>query len=117
MSEKYKSYNITLQMADGKLHKIPIAVPIGKDGEDGHTPVKGKDYWTPQDKAEVKAYVAAAVLEYMPEVYVGEHTVIPAVSEQTLDTAKKMVQEDIVVEAIPYSEVTNATNGKTVTIG
>ena len=26
-------------------------------GEDGYTPVKGTDYWTEEDKAEIKAYV------------------------------------------------------------
>lgn len=26
----------------------------GKDGEDGYTPQKGTDYWTPDDKAEIK---------------------------------------------------------------
>ena len=29
----------------------------GKDGEDGYTPKRGVDYWTPEDKAEVKTYV------------------------------------------------------------
>ncbi len=29
----------------------------GKDGEDGYTPVRGVDYWTEADKAEIKAYV------------------------------------------------------------
>ena len=33
----------------------------GKDGADGHTPVKGTDYWTASDKAEVVAEAAAAV--------------------------------------------------------
>lgn len=27
------------------------------DGEDGHTPVKGVDYWTDEDKDEIKAYI------------------------------------------------------------
>ena len=33
----------------------------GKDGADGHTPVKGMDYWTASDKAEVVAEAAAAI--------------------------------------------------------
>lgn len=33
----------------------------GKDGVDGHTPVKGTDYWTASDKAEVVAEAAAAI--------------------------------------------------------
>lgn len=34
----------------------------GKDGADGKTPVKGTDYWTDADKAEIKAYVDDAIL-------------------------------------------------------
>lgn len=34
----------------------------GKDGADGYTPVRGKDYWTADDIAEIKAYVDAAIL-------------------------------------------------------
>lgn len=33
----------------------------GAPGKDGHTPVKGTDYWTASDKAEVVAEAAAAV--------------------------------------------------------
>ena len=33
----------------------------GSDGEDGYTPVKGVDYWTTQDVAEIKAYVDTQV--------------------------------------------------------
>lgn len=34
----------------------------GKDGADGKTPVRGTDYWTAADKAEIKAYVDEAIL-------------------------------------------------------
>lgn len=34
----------------------------GKDGKDGYTPIKGIDYWTEEDKAEIKAYVEEAIL-------------------------------------------------------
>lgn len=32
------------------------------DGEDGYTPVRGIDYWTDADKAEIKSYVNDAIL-------------------------------------------------------
>lgn len=32
------------------------------DGEDGHTPVRGIDYWTEDDIAEIKSYVDEAIL-------------------------------------------------------
>ena len=34
----------------------------GADGVDGYTPVRGTDYWTDADKAEIKAYVEEAIL-------------------------------------------------------
>lgn len=33
----------------------------GEKGEDGHTPVKGTDYWTESDKAEIVAEVLNAL--------------------------------------------------------
>lgn len=32
------------------------------DGKDGYTPVRGTDYWTDADKAEIKSYVDEAIL-------------------------------------------------------
>ena len=34
----------------------------GDKGEDGYTPIKGTDYWTEEDKAEIKSYVDEAIL-------------------------------------------------------
>lgn len=34
----------------------------GKDGQNGTTPVRGVDYWTDADKAEIKSYVDTAIL-------------------------------------------------------
>lgn len=34
----------------------------GADGEDGYSPVRGTDYWTDADKAEIKSYVDEAIL-------------------------------------------------------
>lgn len=36
--------------------------PMGADGKDGSTPVRGTDYWTEADKAEIKSYVDTAIL-------------------------------------------------------
>lgn len=43
----------------------------GKDGVDGYTPVKGKDYFTETDKAEIVSSVIAAL-----PVYDGSVTVV-----------------------------------------
>ncbi len=34
----------------------------GAKGSDGYTPIRGTDYWTEEDKAEIKAYVETAIL-------------------------------------------------------
>lgn len=34
----------------------------GNSSNDGYTPVKGIDYWTEEDKAEIKSYVDDAIL-------------------------------------------------------
>lgn len=36
--------------------------PRGLQGENGYTPVRGTDYWTPEDIAEIKNYVDEAIL-------------------------------------------------------
>lgn len=54
--------------------------------------------------------------EYIPE-YEGEYFVIPKVEEQTLFTKNKKMKNNVEISAIPYAEVANLANGKTVTIG
>lgn len=50
-------------------------------------------------------------------VYDGELTVIPSTNDTILPTAQKLVMDNVRVEKIPYSEVSNTSNGITVTIG
>lgn len=51
--------------ADGKNY-VTFNIPRGPNGNDGHTPVKGVDYWTDADKQsiydETKQYVEDAIL-------------------------------------------------------
>lgn len=51
------------------------------------------------------------------EEYEGPYEVKPVVEPQTISTKEKLMKEDLVVLAIPYVEVTNTSNGITVTIG
>ena len=57
----------------------------------------------------------ADVSEY--EVYEGEYKVIPSTSSKTLKTSNKLMQADVLVEKIPYAEVSNNSGGVTATIG
>lgn len=49
--------------------------------------------------------------------YSGPYNVVPRKVDQTLDTADKLLTDDITVDAINYSEVDNPMGGKTVNIG
>lgn len=51
------------------------------------------------------------------EVYDGLYQVTPKTVSQTLATANKLMQDNVMVEEIPYAEVTNDSGGKTASIG
>ena len=50
--------------ATGEQGPQGIQGPAGADGADGYTPVKGKDYFTDSDKAEMVSSVIAALPVY-----------------------------------------------------
>ena len=53
---------------------------------------------------------------YHPE-YIGETDVIPSNEQQTLETEKKVVMKNIIVEAVPYAEVAGISGGRVISIG
>ena len=56
--------------------------------------------------------------EGYPETYEGTCVVTPAIKEQVLPTALKVMPSDVTVEKIPFSKTGTAnTNGETVSIG
>ena len=69
-------------------------------------------------KARFGAYLEndEIVIDY--DIYSGQYLVTPLPNiEQILRTQNKVVTEDIVINPIPYAEVSNLAGGKTVTIG
>ena len=97
------------EVKNGKDGYTPIK---GIDYNDGYTPVRGMDYFTEEDKR----ILTSAVIDELP-VYTGAHSVIPdANNETTLGTQQMIVGRDIIVQKIPYAEVSNNSNGTTVTI-
>ena len=50
-------------------------------------------------------------------IYTGITTVTPSEDEQVLETYRKTMPADVVIEAIPYAEVSNLAGGLTATIG
>ncbi len=60
---------VTITLDNGKTSTVSIKNGSkgsqgekGADGEAGYTPVRGKDYWTAADIAEIKGYVDDAIL-------------------------------------------------------
>ena len=51
------------------------------------------------------------------ESYDGSYEVTPTIEQQILQTKNKTMINDLTIKSIPYSEVTNTSNGITVTIG
>ena len=50
------------------------------------------------------------------DVYQGSHDVTPKTYEQTLETKRKFLADDITIREIPYFETSNDADGKTVYI-
>lgn len=54
---------ITITKRDGSVQTITINDgPAGEPGPAGYTPVRGTDYWTTADIAQIKSYVDSAIL-------------------------------------------------------
>lgn len=59
----------------------------------------------------------AVVLRQEPEKYRGAYTVTPKTERQTLETAGKLLTDNVAVREIPYYDVSNTSGGSTVYIG
>ena len=46
-----------------QARKYVVGIPAGKPGSDGHTPVKGADYWTQEDIAEIDNKIALGLAD------------------------------------------------------
>lgn len=49
--------------------------------------------------------------------YEGAYVVIPKITDQTLDTERKLMMQDLLVKQIPFYDVSNAAGGSTIFIG
>ena len=54
---------------------------------------------------------------YVPPTYEGPYVVTPDFTDQVLETAEKMMSDDVIVNEIPVAEVTNPAGGLTLTVG
>lgn len=49
--------------------------------------------------------------------YTGSYDVVPKFEEQTLQTASKLMRDDVVVKEITVTKIANSSGGNTVIIG
>ena len=78
-----------------------VEVPALK-GKDGYTPVKGTDYWTDEDKAEIQSYIDNKIREL-----IGGQPVSPTLSSIT---AIKTKTEYIVNDTLNINDITVTAN-------
>ena len=63
-----KVYKLIFTKDDGSEDVVQFTAPQGEPGEPGKTPIKGTDYFTDADKAEMVNAVIAALPKYDGEV-------------------------------------------------
>lgn len=86
---------------------VPLSGAISGKGE-----LSGK---LTSERAIISGEISSDILA--AKKYPGPYEVFPRKVDQTLDTADKLLTDDITVNAINYSEVDNPIGGKTVNIG
>ena len=59
--EGKSAYEIWLDLGNEGTEQEYLASLKGDKGDDGHTPIKGTDYWTTADQASIVADVLAAL--------------------------------------------------------
>ena len=97
---------------DGKWHSIPEE---NSSGEGGTSPLPDV---TSDDEGKFLKVVGGEWVAAELPVYDGTYEIVPSAdNEHTLNTAQTFMDADLVVTKIPYAEVDNTSNGKTVTIG
>ena len=71
---------------------------------------------TTEDDGKILRVVEGAWALELLDVYAGEYSVTPTVDGTTLETAQKLMSDDVKVNAIPFYEVENTSGGNTVFI-
>lgn len=91
---------MAIELRGGKLDTITLK---GRDGKLDTITLKG----------ELGNYIEVSSQSY--DFYDGEYVVIPATTDQTLETANKVLTDDVLVTSVPFYETSNP-DGTTVYI-
>lgn len=103
--ETEEGYKYNAVIGDTLYPFIAPRGPVGKDGNDGYSPIIGKDYFTETDKAEIAEYIASELAkrgQLAPE-YANS-------IEECTDTTKLYVLPDGFIYAYMESDAPSYTN-------
>jgi len=89
---------------------MPITLRVDDDSKDIKLEVASTNI-------SLKVDEYALTVQSDHDYYDGEYSVTPEFFAQTLETANKIMENDVTVEAIVVSRTTNPSGGKTVYIG
>lgn len=73
-----------------------------------------------KNQSSVKMTVREATIVYGEDAsppYAGPYIVTPKVEAQTLETARKIMTDDVNIKAIPFFDTSNIAGGQTIYIG
>lgn len=101
-----------LLMSNGKAFYFEI-----KNGEAGEPGPQGEPGRDGQGVFIVDEPEEALIIIGEAENYEGAYNVTPSSADQRLDTQGLMMQQNVTVEEIPFSETGNTSGGYTATIG
>lgn len=111
---KFRANNHTFKPSFQNMHVVdytrhPVIQPL-KITENGKYSVpEGVDGFNP---------VNVDILQVQGEEYAGAYEVVPSARKQVLETAQKVMRDNVTIKEIPYEETPNAGGrGTTVRIG
>lgn len=102
---RFKPRFRSLQIVDNT--RYPVVKPLTVTENGVYTVPEGVDGFNP---------VNVDVFSVQGEEYKGSYEVTPKVEAQILQTAEKVMRDDVTIKEIPYVEVTNPAGGTTIII-
>lgn len=99
----------TISKTVEKVERQEKSITINENGTVEITPDANKVL----EKVTVKTDIIGGNVEE----YKGDYEVIPTFEKQTLETARKVMREDVTVKEIAVTVVSNSSGGNTVIIG
>lgn len=102
-------YKCTSINVNGTCTWLPLSV--GGGDHESELPIVSQE-----DEGKILQVVNGKWVAAELPKYQGNYSVIPRAKAQSIATAGNYLSDDVIVEAIPYAEVSNNANGTTVTI-